>query len=154
MSRRIVELSELCLCKGDGDSPIWIAVDGKVFDVSSSRAFYGPGGPYHALAGRDATWALAKDELDVAKIEESNKKNESFVFSGTELAKVENWLMRFENKYQQVGVLSQPSVFGDFGLDEGEEEAASRLGKLKPQQPRLVSKEEYLRRRLQKDSKL
>lgn len=40
-------------------SPIYIAIKGRVFDVSSGAEFYGPmGGGYNALAGQDASRAL------------------------------------------------------------------------------------------------
>lgn len=32
--------------------------------MSSARGFYGPGGPYAAFAGRDATIALAKSNME------------------------------------------------------------------------------------------
>lgn len=37
--------------------PIYLAIDGVIFDVSASPAFYGPGGHYHHFVGRDATRA-------------------------------------------------------------------------------------------------
>lgn len=33
----------------DENTPIYIALDGDVFDVSSNRRVYGPGGSYHVL---------------------------------------------------------------------------------------------------------
>ena len=42
------------------DLPIYLAIQGFIYDVSESREVYGPGGGYHAIAGRDATWSLAK----------------------------------------------------------------------------------------------
>lgn len=42
----------------DEDKPIYIAIDGTIFDVSASPKFYGPGGGYHIFAGRDATRAF------------------------------------------------------------------------------------------------
>ncbi|GAX28145.1 hypothetical protein FisN_6Lh033 [Fistulifera solaris] len=51
--------------EGYATPPIYIAVDQDVFDMSfGGVSFYGPGGPYHKLAGRDATRALATMRLD------------------------------------------------------------------------------------------
>ncbi|CAK4034522.1 Membrane steroid-binding 2 [Lecanosticta acicola] len=41
----------------DAEQPIYLAIDGVIFDVSASPAFYGPGGHYHHFVGRDATRA-------------------------------------------------------------------------------------------------
>ncbi len=44
--------------------PIYVAVKGTVFDMSfGGQLFYGPGGPYHFLAGKDGSRPLAKVRL-------------------------------------------------------------------------------------------
>jgi predicted heme/steroid binding protein len=43
----------------DGNKPIYIAIDEDVYDVSSNRRTYGPGGPYHSMAGVDAARSFA-----------------------------------------------------------------------------------------------
>ena len=43
---------------------MYLAIRGRVFDVSPGRNFYGPGGPYENFAGRDATRGLAKGSFD------------------------------------------------------------------------------------------
>jgi predicted heme/steroid binding protein len=42
----------------DQSKPIYIAVDGLVYDVTAGRKFYEPGGTYHYIAGKDATQDL------------------------------------------------------------------------------------------------
>ena len=42
----------------DRDLPIYLALNGTVYDVSASPHIYGPGGSYHFFAGRDATRAF------------------------------------------------------------------------------------------------
>ncbi|TFY81480.1 hypothetical protein EWM64_g2541 [Hericium alpestre] len=49
--------SERQLASFDGSDPhrpLYIAIDGDVYDVSSNRRVYGPGGSYHIMAGKDA----------------------------------------------------------------------------------------------------
>nr|POF16504.1 membrane steroid-binding protein 1 [Quercus suber] len=46
------------------DSPIYLAINGTIFDVSASPAFYGPGGHYHHFVGRDATRAWVTECWD------------------------------------------------------------------------------------------
>jgi predicted heme/steroid binding protein len=40
------------------DLPIYLAINGTIFDVSAGRHTYGPGGSYSVFAGRDATRAF------------------------------------------------------------------------------------------------
>ncbi|TGZ79834.1 cytochrome b5 [Ascodesmis nigricans] len=51
--------SELALYNGkDETKPVYVAVNGSVFDVSANRLTYGPLGGYHFFAGRDAARAF------------------------------------------------------------------------------------------------
>ncbi|KAM5238475.1 neudesin [Ctenodactylus gundi] len=50
------------------DQPIYLAVKGVVFDVTSGKEFYGQGAPYNALTGKDATRGVAKMSLDPADL--------------------------------------------------------------------------------------
>ncbi|KAL2853367.1 cytochrome b5-like heme/steroid binding domain-containing protein [Aspergillus pseudoustus] len=51
--------TELALHDGtDPSLPIYVAVNGTIFDVSANPGMYGPGGSYHFFAGRDATRAF------------------------------------------------------------------------------------------------
>lgn len=48
----------------DPDKPVYLAINGTIFDVSVGRAFYGPGGHYGHFAGRDATRAWVTECWD------------------------------------------------------------------------------------------
>ena len=50
------------------DQPIYLAVKGVVFDVTSGKEFYGRGAPYNALAGKDSSRGVAKMSLDPADL--------------------------------------------------------------------------------------
>ena len=52
-----ITLSELSRYNGTNqDLPVYLALDGFVYDVSPGRTdFYNPGKPYHYLAGRDSS---------------------------------------------------------------------------------------------------
>ncbi|KAL8727629.1 MAG: hypothetical protein Q9166_005937 [cf. Caloplaca sp. 2 TL-2023] len=51
--------AELSLYNGtDNTLPIYLALNSSIYDVSASPHIYGPGGPYHFFAGRDATRAF------------------------------------------------------------------------------------------------
>ncbi|KAG8504435.1 Neudesin [Galemys pyrenaicus] len=52
----------------EDDQPIYMAVKGVVFDVTSGKEFYGRGAPYNALTGKDATRGVAKMSLDPADL--------------------------------------------------------------------------------------
>ena len=56
-----IYLTSAELAKYDGSDtslPIYLAVNGTIFDVSAGAHTYGPGGSYHAFAGHDASRAF------------------------------------------------------------------------------------------------
>mmetsp|Transcript_29437 Transcript_29437/g.25141 ORF Transcript_29437/g.25141 Transcript_29437/m.25141 type:complete len:86 (-) Transcript_29437:30-287(-) len=56
-------VDELKAYDGSGETPILIGVKGRVYNVWTKAALYGPGGGYHIFAGRDASRLLAKGIL-------------------------------------------------------------------------------------------
>ncbi|KAL9688627.1 hypothetical protein QQ045_033050 [Rhodiola kirilowii] len=82
----------------DPSKPIYLAVKGRIFDVTSGKSFYGPGGAYEMFAGKDASRALAK-----------MSKNEDDVvadidgLSSKEIGVLDDWERKFEAKYPIVG---------------------------------------------------
>ncbi|XP_021248137.1 neudesin isoform X1 [Numida meleagris] len=56
------------LQSGQEGQPIYLAVKGVVFDVTSGKEFYGKGAPYNALVGKDSTRGVAKMSLDPADL--------------------------------------------------------------------------------------
>lgn len=62
---RTLALHDGTTVTGGKESRILLAINGRVFDVSSGRHFYGPGGPYGNFAGRDASRGMAKQSFDL-----------------------------------------------------------------------------------------
>ncbi|KAL2897587.1 putative steroid-binding protein 3 [Bienertia sinuspersici] len=84
----------------DPSKPIYVAIKGRIFDVSTGKNFYGPEGPYAMFAGKDASRALAKmskNEEDVVPSIDG--------LSDKELEVLADWEKKFEAKYPVVGTV-------------------------------------------------
>jgi len=92
---------------GKNSQPVYLAVRSRVFDVTSGRNFYGPGGPYQNFAGRDASRGLAFGSFDedmlTKDLEGPLDKLEDL--GDTEWEALKGWEERFEEKYLIVGKL-------------------------------------------------
>ncbi|KNA05235.1 hypothetical protein SOVF_192260 [Spinacia oleracea] len=82
----------------DSSKPIYVAIKGRVFDVSTGNTFYGPGGAYALFAGKDASRALAK----MSKNEDDVVSNIDGL-SDKEIEVLADWEKKFEAKYPVVG---------------------------------------------------
>ncbi|KAJ9586268.1 hypothetical protein L9F63_020088, partial [Diploptera punctata] len=91
--RKDFTVQELKKYDGTGsDGRILVAVNGKVFDVTKGKRFYGPGGPYSAFGGRDASRGLAK-----FSVESSNEEYDDLSDLNTmEMDSVREWEMQFK----------------------------------------------------------
>jgi membrane-associated progesterone receptor component len=92
---------------GTDDRPVYIAVRGRVFDVTPGKGFYGPGGPYANFAGRDASRGLACGSFDEDMLtKDLNGPLDSLKDLGEEeLEALTGWEERFQDKYLEVGRL-------------------------------------------------
>lgn len=82
----------------DPSKPIYVAIKGRVFDVTTGKSFYGPGGAYAMFAGKDASRALAKmskNDEDVTPSLDGLTEKEVGVLS--------DWEKKFEAKYPVAG---------------------------------------------------
>ena len=84
----------------DPTKPVLLAIQGRVFDVTYGRDFYGKGGPYEAFAGRECAVALARMSFDKADIHGDVSVLEDF-----EREKLAEWVETFEGKYDVLGRL-------------------------------------------------
>lgn len=89
---------------GYAAAPIYIGAGNKVFDMSfGGVGFYGPGGPYHKFAGRNATRALALMSLDDKDLEISSTQD----CTEKQLGVLNDWIKTFSERkgYPIVGQL-------------------------------------------------
>ncbi|KAK7384678.1 hypothetical protein VNO78_30379 [Psophocarpus tetragonolobus] len=84
----------------DPSKPLLMAIKGQIYDVSSGRNFYGPGGSYAMFAGKECSRALA---LLSFKPEDINGNLEGL--DEPELKILEDWEFKFVEKYPKVGQL-------------------------------------------------
>jgi membrane-associated progesterone receptor component len=92
---------ELRKMNGTNGNPVYVAVLGVVYDVSSRASFYGPGGPYHIFAGRDAARALALGSLEEKDVEAPYPKLDDLQPSEREA--LNDWIGSYQAKYEVVG---------------------------------------------------
>lgn len=91
---------------GEPDRPIYLAIDGDVYDVSSNRRVYGPGGSYALMAGVDAARAFGTGCFKEHRTHDLRGLSES------EIESVEHWkqFFRDHNSYLKVGRVNHPPI--------------------------------------------
>lgn len=87
--------------------PVYLAVKGKVFDVTPGKNFYGPGGPYENFAGRDASRGLACGSFDEDMLTKylEGPLDDLHGLGNDEMQALQDWEDRFLEKYLVVGKL-------------------------------------------------
>ena len=87
--------------------PVYLAVKGRVFDVTTGRNFYGPGGPYANFAGRDASRGLACSSFDEDMLTKDleGPLDPLKDLDAEQLDTLKGWEERFNEKYLVVGKL-------------------------------------------------
>ncbi|XP_023579178.1 neuferricin [Octodon degus] len=95
---------------GPGDPGLYLALLGRVYDVSSGRRHYEPGAHYSSFAGRDASRAFVTGDYSEAGLVD-DVTNLSF----SEILTLQNWLSFYEKNYVFVvlglmGVLDEYST--------------------------------------------
>lgn len=109
------------LKKYDGNQPdgrVLVAVNGTVYDVTRGKRFYGPGGPYAAFGGRDASRGLATFSVTSSDVDTYDDLSD---LNSMEMDSVREWEMQFKEKYQLVGRLLRPNEEPASYSDEEEE---------------------------------
>ncbi|GKU89345.1 hypothetical protein SLEP1_g3494 [Rubroshorea leprosula] len=86
----------------DPNKPLLMAIKSQIYDVSPSRMFYGPGGPYALFAGKDASRALAK-----MSFEDKDLTGDISGLGPFELEALQDWEYKFMGKYVKVGTIKK-----------------------------------------------
>lgn len=117
------DITPAALAKHDGRDPykpLYLAIRGVVYDVSKGRSFYGPGGGYAALAGKECARALAKMSL---KPEDLN--GDLGDCTAAQLATLGEWEAKLAAKYPVAGRLVEPVslTLAELALHDGSDPA-------------------------------
>ena len=100
-------------------APLFLAIRGRIYDVSAGWSFYGPGSKYHKLVGKDATRAFCTGCLEFACLIASTEG-----LSAAQLQEAERWIELYEHhdKYKLVGAVREPNAAeaDDGSADEAE----------------------------------
>lgn len=80
--------------------PVFVGINGKVYDVSSNRKMYPHGNGYGILAGCDASRLLAFNTID-----EKMRNGTLDDLTQTQRESLQKWQEFYEKKYPCVGIL-------------------------------------------------
>lgn len=100
------------------DGRVLLSINREVYDVTKGSRFYGPEGPYAALAGRDATRALASFQLDSVK----DTWDDHSDLSSSQMGTVTEWIEQFKEKYDYIGKLVKTEAEKSTPVDAADEE--------------------------------
>ncbi|KAF9617590.1 hypothetical protein IFM89_037402 [Coptis chinensis] len=104
----------------DSKKPLLMAIKGQIYDVTQSRVYYGPGGPYALFAGKDASRALAK-----MSFEEKDLTGDIAGLGPFEIDALQDWEYKFMTKYTKVGTIKKTIPVEDAPLAGDTSEAAN-----------------------------
>ncbi|XP_006167663.1 neuferricin isoform X1 [Tupaia chinensis] len=83
---------------GPGDPGLYLALLGRVYDVSSGRRHYEPGAHYSGFAGRDASRAFVTGDYSEAGLVDDVSD-----LSSSDMLTLQTWLLFYEKNYVSVG---------------------------------------------------
>lgn len=116
----VVTSEELEFADGEDDSPMYLSIRGRVYDVTQGTAFYAEGKPYHAFVGKDATRAFALGCTAPRCISSDTEG-----LTPAQHKEIDRWIELYEthDKYTYVGRLQKEDPV-DAILEEDEAAAA------------------------------
>lgn len=101
---------ELWQYRGENNSPVYIAVKGRVYDVSSGRQHYGPGGSYSGFAGRDASRSFTDLCFTPECLKVAHIVDERWDAKKEDRDAVEHWAKFYEEEKDASGNKKYPFV--------------------------------------------
>merc|ERR1719334_768849 len=99
-NNKMLTLEILGKYNGENDTPMYVSIKGTIFDVSSKKELFGPGGSYSIFSGKDASYSLAKMSLNP---DDTNKFE--FTLNEVEQKTLDDWVIYFTKRYPIVGQL-------------------------------------------------
>lgn len=108
-------------------APLFLAIHGRIYDVTAGWAFYGPGKTYHKLVGRDATRAFCTGCLEADCLISSTRG-----LAPKQLKEAQRWIELYEHhdKYKLVGAVREPNAAETSGgLDDADSDAHAQAVK-------------------------
>ncbi|ESZ90574.1 progesterone binding protein [Sclerotinia borealis F-4128] len=108
-----ISVEELEKCNGADSDKCYVAIKGKVYDVTGNTAYL-PGGSYHVFAGHDASRALAKTSTSAADV-----SSNWFDLDDKEKGVLNDWNTFFSKRYNIVGLVDGAQNLEPEGKTEG-----------------------------------
>nr|CAG4642674.1 EOG090X0A5G [Evadne anonyx] len=99
-TEKVFTKQELSKFKGENGSPIYLALMGKIYDVSKGKDFYGPGGGYSFFTGLDGTRAFVSGDFTPTGLIEDISGLDNSEYLG-----ILNWMEFYAKDYSYVGVV-------------------------------------------------
>lgn len=100
---RLTPLAELAKCNGVDGAPVYVCINGDIFDVEAKREMYSPPGEgYSIFAAKEAAIPLAMGLLKEEEIPADKTLND---LNGGELDSLRSWYGFFSGRYPIVGRL-------------------------------------------------
>ena len=107
MTETLFELREYSMselnCYNGSNGTIYIALNGKIFDVTKDKKQFDPSGCYKMLAGRDASRAFATLSFDVNSLR--SEYDDLSDLNDIERANLDEWERIYTEKYNIMGKL-------------------------------------------------
>jgi len=97
-AEQVFTKDELSKFRGENGSPIYLALMGRVYDVTRGKDFYGPGGGYSFFTGTDGTRAFVTGDFTPSGLIDDISDLDDGDYLG-----VKNWIDFYSKDYPYIG---------------------------------------------------